>query len=244
MPRSSVIYGSGTAWYETQSLSGNLDLKTVLFHSKNHFRCTQTHTRAHNCYIQGWFFFFLLRFYYVGRWGLCFTTLRLSAHFYPSRHEQWCEKPNKQACSRALPWQRQRRRCLGVSSQSIPNGGLSVSMGILGHTNAGEFIFEAWRSTEHMDSIKTPPPPLILAGCHSGCNCAPRKAITESFFQVINYNEFICYELWAPPPPFFQMPCSFLCCFILFSSHMFGRWAACWGLQQFSMTVLCNYRFW
>lgn len=38
---------------------------------------------------------------------------------------------------------RGRDKDIGVSSRSITNGWLSVSMGILGHANAGVFISEA-----------------------------------------------------------------------------------------------------
>lgn len=156
MPRPSVIYGGGTAWFETQSLSGNFDPKIVLFHSKNHFRRTQTHPHTQLLCRGLGFFFCLLRFYYVGRWGLCFTTLRLSAHFYPSRHEQWCEKPDKQGCCRVLPWQRQRHRCL------FSNGGLSASMGILGHTlMQGSSFLKHDVAQSTWIQLRPPPPPFF-----------------------------------------------------------------------------------
>lgn len=163
MPRSSVIYGVGTAWFETQSLSGNLDRKIVLFHSKNHFRCTHmhehvhTHTRTHTLLCTGLFFFLCSDFIMRGGgdcaslpsdWALIFIQVDMSSDV-----KSLTNKPAAEFC-------RGRHKGIGVSSQSIPNGGPSVSMGTLGHTNAGEFIFEAWRSTQHMDSIKTPPPPF------------------------------------------------------------------------------------
>lgn len=45
-------------------------------------------------------------------------------------------KPTAEFC-------RGRDKDIGVSSQSIPNGRLSVSTGILGHANAAVFISEA-----------------------------------------------------------------------------------------------------
>lgn len=78
-------------------------------------------------------------------WALIFIQVDMSSDV-----KSLTNKPAAEFC-------RGRDKDIGVSSQNITNGGLSVSVGILGHTNTGEFIFEAWRSTEHMDSIKTPP---------------------------------------------------------------------------------------
>lgn len=78
-------------------------------------------------------------------WALIFIQVDMSSDV-----KSLTNKPAAELC-------RGRDKAIGVSSQSIINGGLCVSMGILGHTKAGEFIFAAWRSREHMDSIKTPP---------------------------------------------------------------------------------------
>lgn len=107
-PTFSVIYGGGTAWFETQSLSGNLDLKIGLFHSKNHFKCTHAHTT-----VMYWVVVFLVVFFcsdfimwgggdcasLPSDWALIFIQVDMGSDV-------------KSLTNRVLPWQRQRHRCL------------------------------------------------------------------------------------------------------------------------------------
>lgn len=81
-------------------------------------------------------------------WALIFIRVDMSSDV-----NSLTNKPAAEFC-------RGRDKDIGVSSQSITNGWLSVSMGILGHANAGVFISKAWRSTEHMDSVKDFFPPF------------------------------------------------------------------------------------
>lgn len=71
----SVIYDSGKPWFESQSFSGNLDLKVVPSHSKHHFRfdahrntCMYGYINTHTSSRIHWVFA-LIAFSFLPKWN-------------------------------------------------------------------------------------------------------------------------------------------------------------------------------
>lgn len=139
----------------SQSYSGSLDLKVVLSHSKTTAHSLHVQIHAYTGMSRRMHGEYTLKFsahvvFFSPSWP-CFSSRTLNGHFYLSRHEQWSEKPDKQAGNTVFPSHRQRHWCPLQPSQTL---GLSVSIGILGHSNVGLLIFKEWRKTGHMDSIR------------------------------------------------------------------------------------------